>query len=148
MIDHQTLNSTPELPLQRLRCMQSKASHLSPTAILLLLLRAFANDLSQLPLLGELAAKITEVFNEIFAGLNDGFFGRDFAVGLDAEFEGGEEWVRNLVGIRVGCGESKVGAYLVGGERDVWRLKKARTKHVAEGVVFFVEGEPRGGWDT
>lgn len=33
-------------------------------------------------------------------------------------------------------------------ELDEGILKKARTNHIAEGMVFFVEGENRGGWDA
>lgn len=37
---------------------------------------------------------------------------------------------------------------LVAGEGDVVALQEAGAKHVAEGVVFFGEGEEGGGWDA
>lgn len=36
----------------------------------------------------------------------------------------------------------------VSGEEDEWVLNKAGANTIAEGVVFFVEGENCGGWDT
>ena len=84
--------------------------------------------LLQLELLGELLVELLEFGDEFAAGLDNGGFGSDFAVGVDAELEGGEERVRDLVGR----------------EGDVLHAEQLVTQHVGERVVLFVEGEESG----
>jgi hypothetical protein len=66
----------------------------SPRSILLMArgVRGGAgNHLAQLELLGEFAAQLAELGKEGFRGRDDGFLGRERAVGLDAELDGREE---------------------------------------------------------
>lgn len=59
---------------------------------------AFADDLLAEPFSLEAAVQDVQIRDDILAGPNDSLFGCDCAVGLNAEFEGREERVRDLVG--------------------------------------------------
>ena len=54
-----------------------------------------ADHLAQLVFLGELTAQGLEIGDQAAAGVEQGFLGGTVAVGLDAEFEGCKEGVRN-----------------------------------------------------
>jgi hypothetical protein len=73
----------------------------------------------------EAALKNLELIDGILAALDEGVLGGHGAVGGDAEVEGGEERVRDLVS----------------GEGDLWVLEETLREHVGEGVVFLVEPE-------
>lgn len=57
------------------------------------------HHLAQLEFLGELAAQLAQLGDEGFGDADDGFFGGDGAVGLDAELDGGEEGVGDWGGV-------------------------------------------------
>lgn len=86
------------------------------------------NHLLQLELLRELLVQLLQLGDELSAGLDDGGLGRDVAVGVDAELEGREKRVRDLVG----------------GEGDVLHAVELVAEEVGERVVFFVESELSG----
>jgi hypothetical protein len=86
------------------------------------------SHLLQLELLGELLVELLQLGDELAASLDDGGFGSDLAVGVNAELEGGEERVRDFVG----------------GEGDVVHAEQLVAQHVGEGMVLFVEGEESG----
>lgn len=71
--------------------------------------RGTGNHLAQLVLLGELPAQLAQVGEERARRGDDGFFGGEGAVGLDAELDGGEEgvgdWGRGLGGVEGDRGE-------------------------------------------
>lgn len=90
--------------------------------------RHVGSHLLQLELLGELLVEFLELGDELTAGLDQGRLGGDLAVGVDAELEGGEQRVRDLVG----------------GEGDVLEAEELVAQHVGESVVFFVEREQGG----
>lgn len=69
-----------------------------------------------------------QLSDELAARLDDGGFGSDFAVCVNAELEGCEERVRDLVG----------------SEGDVVHAVELVAHKVGEGVVFLVEGEESG----
>lgn len=89
---------------------------------------SLCDDLVALPFLGEACRHLAQIRNDILAALHDRILGRDSAVSGDTKIEGREERVRNLV-----CGEV-----------DVRVLEEALRDQIAEGVVFFVEGEDLG----
>jgi hypothetical protein len=92
---------------------------------LLALTLALADNLLAEPLGLEAALQGVKVHDDVTAALDDGVLRCDGAVSGDAEFEGREQWVGNLV-----CGED-----------DIVVLEEALGDQVAERVVFFVEGE-------
>lgn len=51
------------------------------------------HHLAQLEFLGEFTAQLGQLGHEGFGDADDGFFGGEGAVGLDAELDGGEERV-------------------------------------------------------
>ena len=57
-----------------------------------------ADHLAQLVLLGELSAKGLKISNKCLARVKQSFLWGALAVGLDAEFESGEERVGNCAG--------------------------------------------------
>lgn len=57
------------------------------------------HHLAQLELLGEFTAQLGQLGHERFGNADDGFFGSDGAVGLDAELDGGEEGVGDWGGV-------------------------------------------------
>lgn len=65
---------------------------------------AVANQLAQLPLLGEFTAQRAQVRDEVPAGLHDGGAGGDGAVCLHAELEGAALWVSFDVVCLIGFG--------------------------------------------
>jgi hypothetical protein len=87
-----------------------------------------SSHLLQLEFLGELLVELLQLGDELAASLDNGGFGSDLAVGVDAELEGGEERVRDFVG----------------GESDVVHAEQLVAQHVGEGVVLLVEGEESG----
>jgi hypothetical protein len=90
--------------------------------------RDVGSHLLELELLRELLVKFLQLGDEFATGFDDGGFGCDVAVGVDAELESREERVRDLVG----------------GEGDVLHAEELVAEHVGEGVVFFVECELSG----
>lgn len=90
--------------------------------------RHVGSHLLELELLRELLVKLLQLGDELTACLDDGGFGGDLAVGVNAELEGRKERMRDLVG----------------GEGDMVHAVKLVTEHVGEGVVFFVEREQGG----
>jgi hypothetical protein len=86
---------------------------------------ALADNALAQPLGREALLQLLEVLNDVATALDDGVLGGNGAVGGDAQLEGREEWVRNLVG----------------GEDNVLVLEEALGNEVAERVVFAVEGE-------
>lgn len=90
--------------------------------------RHVGRHLLELELLGELLVKLSEFGDELATGLDEGVLRGDLAVGVDAQLEGGEKRVRDLVG----------------GEGDVVGAVQLVAHHVGQGVVFLVEGEERG----
>lgn len=80
------------------------------------------------PLLLEAVVESLKILNNVPASADDGVFGGDGAIGLDAELEGSEE--------RVG--------HLVRGEADVVVLEEALGEQVAERMILLVEGEDGG----
>lgn len=86
---------------------------------------SLSRNLLQFPLLGELLIQLLKFLDHICAGLDNGVFGRDLAIGLHAELEGREERVGNLVG----------------GEQNVGRPDEGCAEQIAQSVVFFVEEE-------
>lgn len=76
----------------------------------------------------ELLIELLKLGDEFTAGLDDGSFGRDVAVGVDAELESREERVGDLVG----------------GESDVVHAVELVAEHVGKSVVFLVEGKESG----
>jgi hypothetical protein len=83
------------------------------------------SDLLELPFFGELLVKLLQLFHQLLACGHHCLFWADFAICLHSQFEDREEGVW----------------YLVSCEEDVWVLGQMRAKQIAEGVVFFVEGE-------
>lgn len=57
------------------------------------------HHLAQLELLGEFTAQLSQLGHEGFGDADDGFFGGEGAVGLDAELDGGEEGVGDWGGV-------------------------------------------------
>lgn len=90
--------------------------------------RHVGRHLLELELLGELLIELVKLGDELAAGLDEGVLRGDLAVGVDAQLEGGEERVRDLVG----------------GEGDVVGAVQLVAQHVGQRVVFLVEGEERG----
>jgi hypothetical protein len=86
---------------------------------------ALADNLLAEPFGLEAAVQDVQIRDDILAAADDSLLGCDGAVGLDAQLEGGEERVGNLVG----------------GEDDVLVLEEALGEEVAERVVFLVERE-------
>ena len=86
---------------------------------------SLTSNLLQLPLLGELLVQLLQLLDDVGTGLDDGVLGADLSVGLDAQLDRGEEWMRRLVG----C------------EQDVWRLDEVMAEKVADGVVLLVQSE-------
>ena len=89
-------------------------------------------NLLQLPLLGELLIEHLQLLDELLTRADHRLLGTDLPIGLHAQFEGGEEWVWDLVA----------------GEEDVRVFGEVRAEQVAQGVVFFVEGEEGGVGDA
>lgn len=89
---------------------------------------AVVHDLPRGPLGLEAHRDLAQILNNILATAHDGVFGCDGAVSSDAELEGREERVGNLV-----CGKA-----------DVLVRQQALRDEVAKRVVFFVEGEDGG----
>lgn len=79
------------------------------------------------------------------AGVDDCVTGSDLAIGLNPQQEVGGQWMGYLEVLEsvcvVGSKKRNRNFYLIGGEDDVVSLQETRAKHVAEGVVFLVEGE-------
>lgn len=84
-----------------------------------------SSNLLQLPLLGELPPQRTQIRNNILTRLQDRLFRRATPIRRHSQLKLGEE--------RMG--------YPISGELDVFVLVEALGNEVAEGVVFFVEGE-------
>lgn len=89
---------------------------------------ALAHDTLAEPLRCEAAVQRIQVSDNVLAALDDCIAGCDGSVGRDAQLEGGEERVRDLV-----CGKS-----------DVRVLEEALGEEIRESVVFLVEGEDGG----
>lgn len=85
------------------------------------------NPLAQ-PLSLKAFVQFGQILDNQFTSSHNSFLGCDGAIGLDAEFKGSEEWVRDFVR----------------GEHDGGVLEETLREEVAEGVVFFVEGEDGG----
>ena len=93
--------------------------------------------------------------------MDEGSARGDAGVGLDTEFECAVWWEGRCVSFlelvfgrgkvedegRNDLPEEWVGDF-VAGEHYFWGLEEAGSEHVAESVVFFVEGEDRGGGDS
>ena len=90
------------------------------------------SNLLQLPLLGELLIEHLQLLDELLTRADDRLLGTDLPIRLHAQFEGGEERVRDLVA----------------GEEDVRVFGEVRAEQVAQGVVFFVEREEGGVGDA
>lgn len=86
---------------------------------------ALADNALAQPLGREALLQLLQVLNDVPATLDNGVLGRNGAVGGDAQLEGREQRVRDLVG----------------GEDDVVVLEEALGDKVTERVVFAVEGE-------
>lgn len=86
------------------------------------------SHLLEFELLRELLVELLQLCDELTAGLDDGGFGSDLAVGVNAELEGRKERVRDLVS----------------GEGDVIHAVELVAEHVGEGVIFLVESEESG----
>ena len=86
------------------------------------------SHLLEFEFLRELLVELLQLSDELTASLDDGGFGSDVAVGVDAELEGRKERVRDLVG----------------GEGDVLHAVELVAEHVGEGVIFLVESEESG----
>lgn len=65
-------------------------------SVWLLLLLGGANHLTQLILLGELARENAQILHQFMASGNDPFLGSDLTVGLNTEFDLGDQGVRSL----------------------------------------------------
>jgi hypothetical protein len=91
-------------------------------------IRDVGSHLLELELLRELLVELLQFGDEFATGFDDGGFGCDVAVGVDAELESREERVRDLVG----------------GEGDVLHAVELVAEHVCEGVVLLVECELSG----
>jgi hypothetical protein len=83
------------------------------------------SDLLELPFLGELLIQSLQLLNQVSTSSDDGVLGSEWSIGLDTQFKGCEQRVRDFVG----------------GEQDVGWLCEFGTEEVGEGVVFLVEGE-------
>jgi hypothetical protein len=90
--------------------------------------RHVGSHLLELEFLRELLVKLLELGDEFAAGFDDGSFGCDVAVGVNAELESRKERVGDLVG----------------GEGDVLHAVELVAEHVGEGVIFLVECELSG----
>jgi hypothetical protein len=86
------------------------------------------SHLLEFELFREFLVELLQLSNELTAGFDDGGFGCDITVGVDAELECREEGMRDLVG----------------GECDVVHTVELVAEHVGEGVVFLVESEESG----
>lgn len=91
-------------------------------------IRNVGSHLLEFEFLCEFLVKLLKLGDEFTTGLDDGGFGRDIAVGVDAELESRKERVRDLVG----------------GESDVIHAVELVAEHVGEGVVFLVERKESG----
>ena len=65
---------------------------------------ALTSDLLEFPFLGELLIQSLQLLNQVSTGSDDGIFGCEGSIGLDAQFKGSEQRVRDFVG-----GEEDVG---------------------------------------
>lgn len=90
--------------------------------------RHVGSHLLELELLCELLVELLQLGDELAACLDDSGFGCDVAVGVDAQLEGREERVWDLVG----------------GEGDVVHAVELVAEHVGKGVIFLVESEESG----
>lgn len=111
-------------------CGMKDADSSTATLVLLVLTGialalALGDDALAEPFGGEAPAKNIEVCDDVLAALDDGLFGSHRAIGLNAEFERGEEGMRDLVG----------------GEEDVLVAEETLGEEVAESVILFVEFE-------
>jgi hypothetical protein len=86
---------------------------------------ALADNLLAEPLGREALLQQLKVLDDIPAALDNGILGGDGAVGRDAELEGREQRMRDLVR----------------GEDNVVVLEEALRQEIAERVVFLVKGE-------
>jgi hypothetical protein len=84
-----------------------------------------AGDLLELPFLCELLIQSLQLLNQVSTSSDDGVFGCQGSIGLDAQFKGCEQRVRDFVG----------------GEQNVWRLCEFGAEEIGESVIFLVEGE-------
>ena len=89
-------------------------------------------DLLEFPFLCELLIQSLQLLNQVSTSSDDGVFGCQGSIGLDAQFKGCEQRVRDFVG----------------GEEDVGRLCEFGAEEVGEGVIFLVEGEDSCVGDT
>lgn len=93
---------------------------------------SLASNLLQLPFLRELLIQLLQILNNIGASLNNGIFGAQLAISLNAQLDVGEEGVRGLVG----------------SEEDVGGLVEVVAEEIAESVVLLVQGEESSIWHT
>lgn len=90
--------------------------------------RHVGSHLLEFEFLRELLVELLQLSDELTASLDDGGFGRDLTVGVDAKLKGRKERMRDLVG----------------GEGDVIHAVQFVAEHVGEGVILFVESEQCG----